>query len=57
MVLTDQRVIKLEKLQYFKPKIEECELADIRNIEVDDPANAVSATVIGEKLKIISSSG
>ena len=57
VVLTDQRVIKLEKLQYFKPKIEECELADIRNIEVDDPANAVSATVIGEKLKIISSSG
>ena len=57
VVLTDQRVIKLEKLQYFKPKIEECELAGIRDIEVDEPANAVSATVIGEKIKIISSSG
>lgn len=57
VVLTDQRVIKMEKLQYFKPKIEECELRDIQSIEVDHPANAVSATVIGEKVKIVSSSG
>lgn len=52
VVLTNQRVLKLEKLQYFKPKIEECELSDIRSIEVDDPANAISATVIGEKLRL-----
>lgn len=32
-------------------------MAGIRDIEVDEPANAVSATVIGEKIKIISSSG
>lgn len=57
VVLTDQRVIKLEKLQYFKPKIESCELTDIQHIESDNPANVVSAAMIGEKIKIISSSG
>ncbi len=57
VAVTDNRVIKFEKMQYFKPKTESCYLSDIREIMADSPSNAVSGTFIGEKLGIIHSDG
>lgn len=52
VALTDKRVIKFEKMQYFKPRIESFYYEEIRGMKSDEPSNAVSGTFIGEKVCI-----
>lgn len=57
VVVTNRRVIKFEKMQYFKPKMEICSLGSIKEIMADNPSNAVSGTFVGEKLRIVHQDG
>lgn len=52
IALTDKRIIKFEKMQYFKPKVESLFYEEIQKIEADAPSNAVSGTFVGEKVTV-----
>lgn len=57
LVLTDQRVIKLEKMHFLKPIIKSCLLSEIQSIEAGKESNLLFSTFIGEKLAIHYSNG
>lgn len=54
VALTDKRVIKFEKMQYFSPRIESVFYEEIREVKSDESSNAISETFIGEKVCISS---
>lgn len=57
VVLTDKRIIKFEKMQYFSPRTESFYYEEIKNIKSDEPSNAISGTFIREKVCISSWDG
>ena len=52
VALTDKRVIKFEKMQYFSPRVESLYYEEIKDVKVDEPSNAISGAFIGEKVCI-----
>ncbi len=52
VALTNQRVIKFEKMRYCKPRIEICFLPELKTVDADEPSNAVTGTFVGEKLTV-----
>lgn len=52
VALTDKRVIKFEKMQYFSPRVESLYYEEIKDVKADEPSNAISGTFIGEKVCI-----
>lgn len=54
VVLTNKRIIRFEKMQYFKPKVASLYYEEIQEIKSDEPSNAVTGTFIGEKVVISS---
>lgn len=57
VALTDKRVIKFEKMQYFSPRIKSLFYEEIKEVKSDEPSNAISGTFIGEKVCISSWDG
>lgn len=57
IALTDKRVIKFEKIQYFSPRVESLYYEEIKDVKSDEPSNAISGTFIGEKVCISSWDG
>lgn len=57
VALTDKRIIKFEKMQYFSPRTESFYYEEIKGIKSDEPSNAISGTFIGEKVCISSWDG
>lgn len=57
VALTDKRVIKFEKMQYFSPRVESLYYEEIKDVKADEPSNAISGTFIGEKVCISSWDG
>lgn len=57
VALTDKRIIKFEKMQYFSPRTESFYYEEIKDIKSDEPSNAISGTFIGEKVCISSWDG
>lgn len=57
VALTDKRIIKFEKMQYFSPRTESFYYEEIKDIKSDEPSNAISGTFIGEKVCISSWAG
>ena len=57
VALTDKRIIKFEKMQYFSPQTESFYYEEIKDIKSDEPSNAISGTFIGEKVCILSWDG
>lgn len=57
IALTDKRVIKFEKIQYFSPRVESLYYEEIKDVKSDESSNAISGTFIGEKVCISSWDG